>query len=559
MDTMLHGHLHYRCAIDLESLHENRNDWQDLVKRVRSWVAAVAGVDERGLAKPWFYLGDHWGAGCPSAFSLETCQAGCAPESDVPINWACRIEHPCRQHKSCRWRTDITITTVSSKLFRLVLINQRFVRSNYVGEEPAAPDPSVPNFIQILLKAKSWKCSAGSESLNPKPVIARVGCFDLVKKTLQDSDRGCPIVYVSRDFETKEPLIDASFLARYLAGTAVVYVAENSEADKETEALFQKDFRCWGGMVRVYQPRVDFSDPRDARRHRFFTTKMIQELGSDEVMLQIVRACCRRAYLLRPGDIASVEDVYAKKRMERLRELAGERQVEDTELNKLIESVQEDNDKYQKEIEHLRQEVEFLTGQVAERDDRLRAKEHEFEAYQQATQDAYARRDELETRCQALAALKELPRDLLGALKLIGRLHAGRVVVLDDALKSAETANFEDRSLPDAWECLWGMATVLYDLFFLPDQPQNKESAFKDATGFELTLSEGRQTNRDRRFAKMRTRQFNGKTIDITPHVKSGNKPPKCLRVHFYVDHESKRLVIGHCGDHLDTYTTRKR
>jgi len=175
MDTMLHGHLHYRCAIDLESLHENRNDWQDLVKRVRSWVAAVAGVDERELAKPWFYLGDHWGAGCPSAFSLETCQAGCAPESDVPINWACRIEHPCRQHKSCRWRTDITITTVSSKLFRLVLINQRFVRSNYVGEEPAAPDPSVPNFIQILLKAKSWKCSAGSESLNPKPVIARVG------------------------------------------------------------------------------------------------------------------------------------------------------------------------------------------------------------------------------------------------------------------------------------------------------------------------------------------------------------------------------------------------
>ena len=44
-----------------------------------------------------------------------------------------------------------------------------------------------------------------------------------------------------------------------------------------------------------------------------------------------------------------------------------------------------------------------------------------------------------------------------------------------------------------------------------------------------------------------------------TPHVKWGNEPPRLLRIHFFVDREQKSLVIGHCGDHLDTYGTRRR
>ena len=50
----------------------------------------------------------------------------------------------------------------------------------------------------------------------------------------------------------------------------------------------------------------------------------------------------------------------------------------------------------------------------------------------------------------------------------------------------------------------------------------------------------------------------NGKERDITPHVKAGNKA-RLLRVHFCVDQDEKQIIIGHCGDHLDTYGTRRR
>jgi hypothetical protein len=59
----------------------------------------------------------------------------------------------------------------------------------------------------------------------------------------------------------------------------------------------------------------------------------------------------------------------------------------------------------------------------------------------------------------------------------------------------------------------------------------------------------------------MAKRRFahDGKEWDMTPHVKWGNSAPKCLRVYFAVDRDQKRLIVGHCGDHLDTYGTRRR
>jgi hypothetical protein len=40
--------------------------------------------------------------------------------------------------------------------------------------------------------------------------------------------------------------------------------------------------------------------------------------------------------------------------------------------------------------------------------------------------------------------------------------------------------------------------------------------------------------------------------------VKYGNRAPKLLRVHYYPDRERRRIVIGHCGDHLENFSTAK-
>jgi hypothetical protein len=559
MPTMLHGQLHYRCAIDLESLHSNRDDWQDLVKRVRTWIAKVAKVDSMELAKGWFYAGDQWKQGCPKGIRVETSQVAPQLIGDPPSLWACYIENPCHEHHACRWRTDITIRSVAPKCFRLVVINQRWVRPGYVGDEPPQPPASVPSLVSILLKAKTWKCMAGSVHLSATPVTARVGYLNLLKRELEETGRTCPIVYISLDQVSQKSLVNPNDLARCLAGTAVVYVAENTEADQEMQALFPGDFQCCNGTVRLYQPAVQFSDLRDARRHRFFTPRMIGELGESEVGLQIVRACARRAYLFTPEDVTSIDDLKVKERFERLRTLAGERKEPDTELNELIQSVEEDNKKYRREVEDLRGSVELQDLEIADRDDRIRALEHEFQSYKLATQSAHERCAALEGSREALHELRDLPETLSHALQLIGKLHGEKIIVLEDALDSAESASLEAKSLPIAWRCLWGMTTVLHDLYFLPDQPTDLEKAFQDKTGFGLALNEGKSTKKQKSLMNIRKCEYNGAEIEITPHVKWGNENPRCLRVHYHVDRDAGKLVIGHCGDHLENYSSRKR
>jgi len=104
------------------------------------------------------------------------------------------------------------------------------------------------------------------------------------------------------------------------------------------------------------------------------------------------------------------------------------------------------------------------------------------------------------------------------------------------------------------------MATVLHPLLFdAPDENIDLERVFREKTGFDLGMSEGRSTKRDKKFMKLRQDVCEGRTVEIIPHIKVGSKEPRLLRVHFFVDNDKKRIVIGHCGGHLDNFSTRRQ
>ena len=83
-------------------------------------------------------------------------------------------------------------------------------------------------------------------------------------------------------------------------------------------------------------------------------------------------------------------------------------------------------------------------------------------------------------------------------------------------------------------------------------------------------MTEGKQTKKDSKLMSIRKDTYSYKitngvkkeiSIDITPHVGFGNKEPDLLRVHFHIlkDEDICRIVIGHCGRHLDNYTTKTK
>ena len=51
---------------------------------------------------------------------------------------------------------------------------------------------------------------------------------------------------------------------------------------------------------------------------------------------------------------------------------------------------------------------------------------------------------------------------------------------------------------------------------------------------------------------------YDGEEWRIEPHMKYGNKDATLLRIHFAIDRENERLIIGSIGEHLPTLGTSK-
>ena len=101
------------------------------------------------------------------------------------------------------------------------------------------------------------------------------------------------------------------------------------------------------------------------------------------------------------------------------------------------------------------------------------------------------------------------------------------------------------------------MATVLHELYF-QQKLQLREVVvhFRNRTGFELAIGESETTKGNKKLAGQRRDTYKGEAIDISMHVKHGHSPGNILRVHYYPHPGERRLIIGHCGDHLDTVKT---
>lgn len=225
--------------------------------------------------------------------------------------------------------------------------------------------------------------------------------------------------------------------------------------------------------------------------------------------------------------------------------------AERTELENEVEDWKSLAESYASEQDEL-----ISRGQKAE--ERAEALEQEVDRLQwelsesrAAAEGQRAEMRGLERALRGYEGIDHLPTRLSEALELVGYLYADRVVVLSDALASVRS--FDGRySLDDEWVILRSMPTTLWQLYFGDGQETDIEEAYKRATGFELALKEGKMTNRGGKYRRVRKRSYDGRSIDLKAHVKGkSNKLGEAFRVYYWVDRDRRKIVIGHCGDHL--------
>jgi len=147
------------------------------------------------------------------------------------------------------------------------------------------------------------------------------------------------------------------------------------------------------------------------------------------------------------------------------------------------------------------------------------------------------------------AVLKGNP-NLQQALELISSIYPERIVVLDTAINSAKESDRGGFRFGDkAFELLSKLVNEYWQALVDGKGDQHAKAAFgRNAYAQNEGQALSGQGKQRRTFA------YHGQNFLMEKHLKSGVKDSlaETLRIHFEWVAEEKRLVIGHCGKHLD-------
>ena len=541
---------HYHARI---TLLPHGDGWPDVVAPVLRWLVKREAALLPEYRLPLLLEG--------SEIEEDNTRIESARHSDATgrvLAWALAYTYPDRDKSAAarRWRVDIAMTRCESA-WNVAVTLSHHLSPGYVGPEPAPPNPAVPFCVRHLLADARWRVrNVSSFPLIETPHILESGQGDRLAAALHDPGRCHPIVYVSRPPEGVAGC-DAAILARLLLGSAVIVTPADALVERELDALLPDPFRCYGGAVRVYLPQVRFDDVQDAQRHRYVPLPDLTALGAEAVPM-LVRAVTRYLAGSHADLLLSVADVQTREREMRLADL----RYDAAHISEYVRLLEDEYTTQQHRIRDLTAEVRQLVEERALLSETLgtqvRALTRELEAAYSDLQRMTAHTALDTAQARRLVDLRELPETLPAMLDTIRSLFPSRVHVTERARASAtDAAIAATRDARHGWRLLYALATTLYDLIFADAPAGDLRVRFRDLTGIDLALSEGRMTNDDARLVALRHDVDDlGQPIDITPHLKWGDRPPRLLRVHFAIDRARRLLIIGHCGDHLETSGT---
>ncbi len=556
----LHANVHFKCAFDV-SASKVPKIMTHLRQKFRSWCINKVGSNDQTLHRSWFYIGNN-----PKVepaqyvideFQLRTISAP-GVDPDEPTCWAFEMIHPDFDERSRRWSVVITLRLNEDREVRFTTVVQNWMIQNFIGEYPMPPSASAPSYVRLLLDDPALTCKKGDLILKAQPLNVTNKACRAIYDQLLSPNRHAPFVFIAHSPQTKSVLVNPVRIAAALIGNANIYVLPTSSVVDEMNYYLGEVLRCEYGSVRVYQPYINKSDPANARHHRYLSSSFIAQHGEDGILRFLANGIARNGASFRLTDFTSFTDIFTERRRHAIKKLATESKGKSEEAA----VVWEENEKLTTQAASWESmAIQYESENTAIKNDNIGLKYRVEEADR-----VRHRIKDLESQIEGMKQLARLPVSLSEILVVVAKLFPNRIEIANNALETAkdyadEHDGFWGRpeQLAIAWEMVFGLATSLYDLIFV-DVSNNLGGDFgKSFSTFELALSEGKQTKKDARLMALRKIVHAGEEVDITMHIKYGSKKPKMLRLHFAIKRESKKLIVGHFGDHMENYSTRKQ
>lgn len=594
-----------------EWMKSKNPDFEKYVSQERFWTGSrydrrLGGEGSRGM-KPGLYNG----------LTVSIPNAENRLENDF---WGFRYEYP-DEHNGRRWRTEIVISQLDRRLEVEVTVTN-WTLPGFMGAVPTDPPPAVPRVVAdlILPAMKTWKAYAGLTPLSADPIAIGLGDTTKLWNAIKDPNRVLPIVYISKQNTPEASYgLEPELLAKKLQGTAIVmFENPNTGPDfhEEMSHVLKRSLVTNAGYVRIYSPGltesiIDSPDYSGYRNNliRYLTPEDVDRmkqgengvaLAHDTLARQLTHSL-QRVESTVTGAISSVDhllheisrrEVKARETdlkvlRERLSETRAALQAapikvaddKPAEANVQAPTPAENIEAQNKYIHELEELMTMFEEEVAQLKDQLRDMREAGSAPQNEELEREARlqkadfyekeysvmRNEYKIARAEADALRDFalrPPTTVGELvDRIRPIHSSRLFITEHAIATAEK-NTDFKHIPNMLEAINHAAATLHDLYFHRDPDKrskgNVEKEFLNATGYELTLTEGKATNKQPKLVAMRQFQYDGKVVDGSPHIKIPGYGKTMARIHYYVDRERELIVILHAGEHLTTAGTSR-
>ncbi len=453
---------------------------------------------------------------------------------------ACRLSHPDSKTNGRKWVVDIGVRSKNGEPQECSVTQRAEDSSTMVGSRPETQRPYI---------VKQWIEHGKPVERTPGRQIHTLTAGNARRflDWIETRQRQHPILVVSPQLNG-ELILPINQLWFYLAGLADVVHITPEDAQKVKDIVGER-YIPWNGAARIINPAF-----RSPHNDKWFIT--VERIHSDDLMLMAAQEDQQQGRDLLEMIAHGVNARNAREQLslEDVRDYRLHRKIRQHQLDQeAAEALLESASQAERQIRDLEAELAERDQRIEELQDSLRRANEQNESLQMSLDFKRAGKTEvdsklLELRPAFINAVEDdaTPEEIL---RLIAAFFPDRVVVLDSAFRSAQKVAQFGR--PEAaFKLILKLVTLYYDRLI-----EGKGDAYaREVFGRdEYSANESETVIHNRRARDARTFNYKGESLFMPRHLKLGVKDSitDTLRVHFHWDADDKKLVIGHCGEHL--------
>lgn len=374
-------------------------------------------------------------------------------------------------------------------------------------------------------------------------------------REVERDERDYPIVILSTNHDGEYP-VDPERLRSILVGLADVVCVPSQEDTFAIEEVVGRRFMAFGGALNIVFPG------RQGDRGLFYETVLLR---SDEIAdlldsghsieSEVLSTITHRTNLPFSWRHISPEKVGQAALRAQLSQMieranAGDQSEELTEYVALLESADQELQSKDKELARIRSDYEEAEQEVRALQADIANLKHALSGLQSSDDGGDDVADVLAPLRDSVAAVLKGSPSLQQTVDLIATLYSDRIVFLETAKGSAKESDRGGfRQGAKAFELLQKLATEYWQQLADGKSDQQAKTVFGQNA---YAANEASALSNDGK--RRRTFSYRGRDFLMEKHLKHGVKDSvaETLRVHFgWLAHE-KKIIVGHCGKHLD-------